>query len=75
MKPMLKYQTHLTILLCVDTLVKKLLKPVMEINSGGTIVSTSIDISLCWGCIPPAAGYIPWLQGNIAIFPLLLFLL
>ncbi len=35
MKPILKYQTHLKILSCPNTLVKELLKPVMEINSIG----------------------------------------
>ncbi len=35
MKPILKYQTHLKISSCLNTLVKELLKPVIEIDSGG----------------------------------------
>jgi hypothetical protein len=35
MKPILKYQTHLKILSCPNTLVEKLLTPVMEIDSSG----------------------------------------
>jgi hypothetical protein len=34
MKPILKYQTHIKIL-CVNTLAKELLKPMIEIISGG----------------------------------------
>jgi hypothetical protein len=40
-----------------------------------TTVSSSICISLRLGCIPPPVGYIPQLKGNIAIFPVVLFLL
>jgi hypothetical protein len=40
-----------------------------------TAVSSSIGISLHLGYIPPSAGYIPQLKGNIAIFPIVLFLL
>ncbi len=35
MKPILKHQTHLKISSCPNTLVKVLLTPVMEIDSGG----------------------------------------
>ncbi len=40
-----------------------------------TTVSSSIGIYLCLGYIPPPAGYILQLKRNIAIFPVVLFLL
>jgi hypothetical protein len=68
MKPILKYQNHIKILSCVDTLVKELLKPMMEIDSGGNEnihIHILIPIPLVPG--PGLPIYLPYLISCLAI--------